>query len=194
VFGEKSPKVTRMDSPWYRKIFSHNPKSDLKSTRARADQGDADAQFALGLKYSTARGDLLDFAQAATWYRKAAEQNHAMAQFNLAVMFAQGQGVPQDAAAADTWLRKAAEGGDPAAQFDLGTRCHRVSVSGLQTGGSEFRIEAYKWLRLAAAQGYKNSDMVFERVILDMTREEVTEGNQRAARFSAGKSAASPGE
>jgi TPR repeat protein len=56
----------------------------------------------------------------------------------------------------------------------------------------ESRIEAYKWFHLAAAQGYKGSAAACERVTLGMTREEVTDGNQRAAAFEVRKSACQP--
>jgi len=169
--------------PWYRRLFCKAPESGLKVTLARAGRGDADAQFGLGLKYSAGTGFAQDFAQAAEWYRKAADQNHALAQFNLAVMFDSGQGVPQDHTAALVWIRKAAEGGDAGAQFSLGTRYHRSSVDSRQMDSAESRVEAYKWFHLAAAQGYKGSDAACERVTLGMTREEVTDGNQRAAAF-----------
>src|SRR5207249_3160915 len=110
-------------------------------------------------------------------------QNHCLAQFNLGMMLAQGQGMPRDDAAALTWFRKAAEGGDGGAQYLLGMRYHRSSVDALQTDATESRIEAYKWFRVSAAQGYKGSDAARERVILGMTREEVTEGNHRADNY-----------
>ena len=37
-----------------------------------------------------------DYAQAASWFRKAAEQGYADAQNNLGVVYQFGQGVPQD--------------------------------------------------------------------------------------------------
>jgi len=194
VFGGKCPKLTSMDKPWYRKLFAGAHKLDLKSILAKADQGDPDAQFGLGLKYSTAGGGVPDFVQAAQWYRKAADQNHCLAQFNLGVMYASGQGVLRDDAEAVMWIRKAAEAGDAGAQFNLGTRCHRASVSGQETDATESRIEAYKWLQLAAAQGYRNSDAVCERVILDMTCQEVTEGNHRTTRFLEAKPTCTVGE
>ena len=42
-----------------------------------ADQGDAQAQFNLGLMYANGRGVPQDAAQALTWFRKAAAQGHA---------------------------------------------------------------------------------------------------------------------
>ncbi len=174
--------------PWYRRLFSAVPASDLKTARAKADQGDADAQFGLGLKYSMGTDDGKNFAQAVEWYQKAASQNHTLAQFNLSMMFASGHGVPQNDTTALMWTRKAAEGGDAGAQFNLGARYHRASMDRCQMDSAESRIEAYKWFNLASAQGYKGSDAACERVALGMTREEVVDGNQRTAAFVIRKS------
>jgi hypothetical protein len=171
---------------WYRRLFFRPPQSEPKLPPAPAEDGDADAQFALGLKYSTAGGVSQDLLQAAEWYRKAADQHHALAQFNLGLMFASGQGVPLDDAKALVWIRKAAEGGDAGAQHVLGNRYHRSTMGRIQIDSVESRVEAYKWFSLAAAQGYKGSDAARERMALGMTREEVDEGNQRAAMFTAG--------
>ncbi|MDX7739363.1 tetratricopeptide repeat protein [Aeromonas caviae] len=62
----------------------------------QAEQGDAQAQFKLGLMHYNGEGWPQDFKQAFAWFRKAAEQGHATAQHNLGVFYAKGQGVPQD--------------------------------------------------------------------------------------------------
>lgn len=179
--------VRSMDQiSWYRRFFSRAPKFNLKATRAKADQGNAEAQFALGLNYGIAEGALQDIVQSAQWYRKAADQNHSLAQFNLGLMYAKGAGVPLDDAEAVKWIRRAAHQGDAGAQFNLGIRYHSASVWGLPLDTLEAKIEAYKWLQLAAAQGYKGSAEAHERVTLGMTREEVAKGNQEAAAFVPG--------
>jgi uncharacterized protein len=172
-----------MDKPWYRKMFSGA--SDTAANRAgnQAAEDNPEEQFARGLTCGAAGGEDQDFTRAAQWYRKAADQDHALAQFNLAMMYATGQGVAQDAAAAATWMGRAAQGGDAGAQFQLGVNSHRASVTGARTGSAELRIEAYKWLRLAAAQGYRDSERFCERLNLGMSREEVEEGNLRVAAF-----------
>ena len=58
-----------------------------------ADYENAEVQFGMGLKFASGKGVVLNYVQAAEWYRKAAEQNHSLAQFNLGMMFAHGQGV-----------------------------------------------------------------------------------------------------
>lgn len=49
--------------------------------RKAAEQGDADAEYAMGLCYEEGTGVEQDFAQAAMWYEKAAQQGHADAQY-----------------------------------------------------------------------------------------------------------------
>jgi TPR repeat protein len=78
--------------------------------RKAAEQGDVDAQDALGDLYYTGRGAPQDYAQAALWYRKAAEQGDADAQENLGDLYDTGQGVPRDYAEAYFWYDLAAAG------------------------------------------------------------------------------------
>ena len=59
----------------------------LREFRLVAKQGDADAQFYLGLMYYEGQGVPQDYAEAVKWYRKAAEQGNALAQVNLGVMY-----------------------------------------------------------------------------------------------------------
>ncbi len=176
--------VPSMEQPWYQQLFSPTAAANLKTTKAKADGGDADAQFGLGLKYANCNGEAQDYAQAAHWYLKAADQSHSLAQFNLAVMYAKGQGVPKDDAKAAVWFQKAALQGDAGAQFHLGMREHRAISDGLPKDAFESRIEAYKWYQLAAAQGYHCSASAYESVNLSMTDEQVADGNRRAAEFA----------
>lgn len=163
------------------------PESVPETTQAQADRGNADAQFRLGLKYAN-DGGTQDYAQAAQWYLKAAEQSHSLAQFNLGVMYARGQGVPQDDAQSVTWIRKAAHQGDAGAQFALGVKHLRQSYRETSKDTIESKIEAYKWLHLSTAQGYKGSQNAWDSLTCGMTREAVVEGNHRVATFLAGQS------
>ena len=61
-----------------------------------ADQGNAVAQFNLGLMYDYGNGVPEDNTKAAKWYRRAAEQGHAGAQNNLGVMHEDGHGVSRN--------------------------------------------------------------------------------------------------
>ena len=85
-----------------------------------AEQGNADAQYNLGLMYKKGQGVAQDYRQAAKWYQKAAEQGDVDAQFNLGLMYVNGQGVAQDYRQAAKWWQKAAEQGYAEAQGNLG--------------------------------------------------------------------------
>ena len=94
----------------------------LSSLREKAEQGDAYAQFNLGIMYAKGQGVPQDDKEAVRWVRAAAEQGNADAQFNLGIMYAEGQGVPQDDKEAVRWVRAAAEQGNTDAQFNLELR------------------------------------------------------------------------
>ncbi|MET3907822.1 hypothetical protein ABID59_002163 [Bradyrhizobium sp. S3.3.6] len=68
----------------------------LRLVRPLANDGDAAAQFNLGLMYVTGQGVQQDNAAAALWFRKAAEKGLAPAQTNLAVLYRDGRGVAED--------------------------------------------------------------------------------------------------
>ena len=69
-----------------------------------AEQGEARAQYDLGLLYDTGRGVPQSNEAALQWYQRAAEQGEPRAQYNLGLMYANGQGVPQDYARAYFWI------------------------------------------------------------------------------------------
>jgi TPR repeat protein len=177
-----------MHKPWYRSFFLSATQSDPTLTRANA--GEADAQFSLGLKFATAEGPAKDYLQAADWYRKAADQGHSLAQFNLGVMYSAGQGMQKDSVTALMWFHKAAVQGDAGAQYNLGMSHYQASLWGPSAEALEAKKEAYKWFTLADAKGYKDSVGSCESLNLSMTREEVADGNLRAAAFLAANPAA----
>jgi hypothetical protein len=152
----------------------------LENTQTKADRGEADAQFSLGLKFASGGDVTLDYPKAAHWYLQAANQNHPLAQFNLGVMFAGGQGVAQDEAKSAMWMRLAAQQGDAGAQHHLGMRHRRASFEGPPKDALESNLEAYKWLTLAAAQGYRESDGARDDIAIGFTAAQVVEGNHRA--------------
>ncbi len=56
---------------------------DFDETMAAANQGDAYAQYNLGVMYANGDGVPENDAEAVKWYRKAADQGYAVAQYNL---------------------------------------------------------------------------------------------------------------
>ena len=84
------------------------------STKARESfekavaQGDADAQYNLGVLYDFEKGVPQDFSMARHWYEQAATQGHAGAQNNLGGLYEFGHGVKQDSVRAFMWYNVAA--------------------------------------------------------------------------------------
>jgi TPR repeat protein len=91
----------------------------LQEWRPLAQQGEAAAQYNLGVMYERGEGVAKDEAEAVRWYTQAAAQGHADAQYNLGVMYSQGRGVVKDEAEAVRWYRKAADQGDADARKNL---------------------------------------------------------------------------
>jgi TPR repeat protein len=83
----------------------------LKEFRPLAEQGDASAQYNLGVMYGNGEGVIQDYKAAFKWYKLAAEQGHAKAQYDLGVMYYNGQGVIQDYTHAHMWANIAASQG-----------------------------------------------------------------------------------
>ena len=109
--------------------------------RKAAEQGDADAQYKLGLCYQDGRGVGKDEGEAEKWQDKAREiwrknaedapvvsdAEDAETSFNLGMNYYRGEGVPQDYIEAIKWFRKAADQGFAEAQYNL-TRCYEKIV------------------------------------------------------------------
>ena len=80
----------------------------VDTIKKAAEQGDASAQYKLGVLYIQVVGMMQNSARACYWYRKAAEQGQTEAQYMLGLMFSKGEGVPQDFVQARQWWEKAA--------------------------------------------------------------------------------------
>ena len=94
-------------------------KTALVQWKPLAEQGDAKAQFSVGLMYDQGHGVLQNHETAAKWITLAAEQAYVNAQCNLGVMYHNGEGVPQDDKIAAQWFTLAAEQGHAQAQTNL---------------------------------------------------------------------------
>ena len=87
----------------------------VKEWTTLAEQGEAIAQFNLGLMYDNGEGVLQDYKTAVKWYTLSVEQGFADAQFNLGLKYHKEQGVPQDYVKAHMWYNITASNGEHAA-------------------------------------------------------------------------------
>ena len=83
----------------------------IETLKKSAEQGEAEAQFNLGVMYDFGEGVPQDYKQALYWYKKSAEQGYAKAQFNLGLMYDSGKGVIQDYIEAYAWINVAGANG-----------------------------------------------------------------------------------
>ena len=113
----------------------------------KANQGDAKAQFNIGLLFLKGEGFPQDYQKAQVWFEKAARQGLGQAQYNLGVMLEQGLGIKQNAPDAKHWYEKAAEQGIAHAQYSLAL----LYLSG--NGVSQDLGKAKQWMQKAAEQG-----------------------------------------
>jgi hypothetical protein len=122
--------------------------SDDAETVRLAEQGDPEAQYNLGLRYTEGLGLLQDHAEALRWYRLAAEQGFSKAESALGEMYLTGDGVSQDHIAALQWFRLAVDQGDARGQYNLGKMYYNGE------GVQQDHTEAARWIELAADQGH----------------------------------------
>jgi TPR repeat protein len=119
-----------------------------------AQQGNVEAQYAVGSMYTRGRGVSQDFAQAAKWLRKSADQGHDIAQDELGLMYEFGRGVPKDDAEAMRWFQKAAGQNYAGGLYDLG-RYYIRSAYNVDINTQYKNSEVDKFFQFAGVKGAK---------------------------------------
>jgi len=115
----------------------------------KAEMGDADAQYNIGLCYEKGRGVQKDIVEALKWYRKAADQGFPAAECELGSDYIYGElRVSKDTILGEKWLKSSSGHGYSNASYLLSL----VYLEGRVVQKSE--SESLKWLKLAAMQGH----------------------------------------
>ncbi len=152
---------------------------DFASIKQKAEAGDAEAQFALGLVYDLGLDVTKNYAESGKWYLKAANQGLAEAQFKLGVRYFEfGKKAKENYTSAFSWFFKAANQGISEAQFNIGLMYQLGR--GVQTN----KLEAYKWYNIAAAQGFTKAAAARDLLGGELSRAEVLESERRALAFT----------
>jgi TPR repeat protein len=142
--------------------------SAYKIFKDLAEQGNAEAQYNLGILLRGGKGVTEDVSQAVQWFEKAANQGLPQAQYELGNAYEFGTGVKQSYPSAAKWYKKAAEHGNPSAQTNLAV----LYANG--QGVKQDIILAYVWSNLAASQGIaealQNRQMVAEAMSPEMLK------------------------
>lgn len=136
-----------------------------------AEEGNAEAQFRLGVLYDFGSGTEQDEDKALKWFARAykgllplAENGKLRAQYLLAQLYDMGKGIEQDSKKAKEWWVRAyrgylllAEQGDAEAQYWLGW----LLFSG--EGVDEDESKAIEWFKKSAAQNNINAQFILGR-------------------------------
>jgi len=146
----------------------------LREWRPLAEQGDALAQYNLGMLYRKGRGVPQDDVQARQWYAKAAAQGQAKAQFNLGTLYFNGEGVPKDYQQALRWFRLAADQGEALAQTKIAIMYDEGQ------GVPRNIVQAYKWCSLAATNGDKSAPLLRDMLAKQMTPAQIAKAQALA--------------
>ncbi len=119
-----------------------------------AKNGDAKAQYNVGLMYAQGQGAKADLHKAMEWYEKAAKQDIAKAQYNLAQIYHK-LGDSQDHAyeKAKYWYEKAAQQGIAQAYNNLGA----LYLEG--KGIAQDEKKALEQFKIAAEKGDANAQL-----------------------------------
>ena len=141
-----------------------------------AAEGDARAQYELGMQYLAREGTgVKNPVQALKWLEMAAKQGHTEARYNLGLMYRAGHGALQNFEAAYQWLELAAGQNHAEAQYNVGL----MHKSGMSVAIDP--VKAYMWVNLAAAQGHAGAIAARDSLLQSMTPQQVVDG-QRASR------------
>jgi len=152
------------------------------TTSAYARNGDATAQYNLGICFNSGLGVPKDPVQAVGWWRKSAAQGFAPAMYNLGYSYMNALGVKADLVEGAAWYRKSAELGHVPAMCNLGI-CYEDGA-GVPVDTSE----AIRWLGKAAAKGDAAAIL---RLDLMRSRLSAGKGNSDGTK-SKGRQVASP--
>jgi hypothetical protein len=147
---------------------------EVRTVRLKAEQGDVDAQFNLGLLYYQGRVVTQGDREAMRWFRAAAEQGHGTALNNLGYMYQEGRGALQDEREAVKWYRLAAEQGNVDGQYNLGLSYQEGR------GVIQSNEEAYGWWSVAAKRGDSMAQKNLEMIQSKMTPTQIERGQQLA--------------
>ena len=146
----------------------------LREWQPLAEQGQAVAQYQLGLLYANGQGVTKDDAKARQWYEKAAAQGHVEAQVNLGILLMYARGGQQDYKMAVYYLRLSANQGNDLAQRRLGQMYERGD------GVQQDYVKAYMWYSLGAANGVEAGARLRDTLAKKMDPDQIAEAQKLA--------------
>ena len=146
----------------------------LKEWTPLAEQGNADAQYLLGLLYQGGIGVPQDDKTASKWFTLSAEQGNAHAQTEIGKMYNNGTGVPQDYKTALKWFILGSEQGNTMAQINLG------SMYEYGMAIHQDYVKAHMWYNIGASSGTDFYKMLRDDMAKKMTPSQIEKAQELA--------------
>ncbi|MEZ5536244.1 MAG: SEL1-like repeat protein [Thiolinea sp.] len=142
---------------WYRQRMSRSnlPGQQIQSLQARANGGDANAMYQLGMLYQSGQGVAADQGRARQLFEQAARAGEPSAQYSLALLYRQ-QNDPSLLQQSVNWQQKAAQQGHVEAQYGLGM---------LYANGQYVPRDLYKarhWLQQAVERNHSIAGLALQ--------------------------------
>ena len=149
-------------------------KTALSEWEPIAEEGQAEAQFMLGMMYRNGRGVPQNSKTAAKWWILAAQQGHVKALYNLGQTYFLGISAPKNYKIALYWFTLAAQQGHATAQNILGGMYYEGR------GVDKNLVYAHMWLKIAASKGNKKAAEGRERAAKEMTPAQIEKAQELA--------------
>ena len=131
------------DSTGHGPVHRATAPPSLPDLRLRANRGDADAQWQMGVRYHDGEGVAQSDAEAVRWFQLAAEKGNVAAQSALGAYYWRGRGVPVDLSKAYFWSTIAMAEGDDISK----SRVEGLSSQMTKEQVAAARQQAEAWVR-----------------------------------------------
>ena len=177
--------------------------------QTRAEAGNADAAFQLGIMYYEGKNIPQNYDEAMKWFKTAADLGNSQGMFYTGVMYYKALSVPKDVGQATIWFQKASDLGNAHATFDLGTiayqdqnydaaRAFFEKAANAGYGNAQFNLgimyfkgqgmspdlqQAETWLILAERNGVTKAGQVFLLLRPQLSPDQMTAAETQAAAF-----------
>ncbi len=152
--------------------------AEIENLRSQAEQGTAEDQYNLGIRYEEGMVVPNDDREAAGWYRRAAAQEHREALYKLCESADAGRGMRQDYQEALYWCLKAADQGHGRAMSRIAAHYQRAQ------GVPRDLLQAHMWFNLASAHGDREAAKWRDRLAYDMSPSQVAQAHKLAREWS----------
>lgn len=141
--------------------------------KEKAEQGDVEAQFNIGVMCETGWSVPVDNKKAVRWYREAAKEGHVDAQLRLGMLYYLGIGAPQSEIKGQKWIREAAK-----QNHVLASQIHKKIFSG-DAPDALVPASAVKRVREVYLNNEKQALLALDQIINAAKRQDAREEKEK---------------